>query len=1033
MHRALPKLRTLVTLALMTGVVSMVAATTIDDRRSIRGGEARAVAEAAGPEARVDPAPGTKGTTGTGIGTGIGIGTDTEPEAIALAITPRRDGTLRFDLDRLAELRIGAVVEISLGDAGVDRYEVLDARRERGSDRWWRLASIDHADGVGTLAASGRMLAGWLQSPAFGGDFEWSLRPAGPGRLQPMPKPADAVGCGGGIEPPAHLLEPEANRGMGPFEERGRAPIARLGDDEVEEECAGCSSGVADLAFFFTPQVLEKVEDDLADLGEDPEGALDAITAMCNLESANTTQAMENSDLRFGVRRVYVGLVDWLNEESGDILGKFASPEDGEMDEIHEIRDEVGADACSLITLSDGGAGYCGVAYLGNGNSPGAAFNNLIWGCMGFTLLAHEFGHNIGCCHAAGDGGGCDEPTGCDPWGGPLGADCCRPDPTGPDTDAPRFAVGWRWVNPAQVPACRRTLMAYGPGTASLNYSNPDVQLAGVATGSPEDDPGGRWADNARVIRLTMPGTAGYRCEVAQPADDSGRLVAGNLGEFDRFGKTLATNGLGIFVGAARHDSQGQNSGAVYRFSDDLEDDPDLGFLQSGKFSPTDLSEGERFGESVSAWEDVLVIGAPYAPRNVIEIDEDTGEEVIVESFPLAGRAEVWVDDGTGYCRIQVLQPEELAANDLFGTAVAVAGDLLAVGAPLREGGTGAGIVDAGVVYVYQREASGQYVLLETYEGDVAGHRLGETLAMGMLTEGNESDQMMLMGSPEWSDQRGAVQPVIYFRLNDDFIPSLDGRLTGSLVGDRFGDAVAMFDGQAVIGAPLSRGTRGSARVYRSVGAGLELVEQLVPTGGGQVGDRFGASVACSGVRVAIGTPDADVMDGDDILVDDAGGVFIYERDGSGWRLASFERPLGLEPGDRYGTSVAIAGTVLFSGAPDADDAGILSGVVYAEYLQFEDCNENLVDDSLDIFLGTSTDANLDGIPDECNVGSCLADLNGDGVVNGYDLGLFFISWGECPAEPGCPGDLDFDGLVEGSDLGLFFLAWGQLCEDPEP
>ena len=205
-----------------------------------------------------------------------------------------------------------------------------------------------------------------------------------------------------------------------------------------------------------------------------------------------------------------------------------------------------------------------------------------------------------------------------------------------------------------------------------------------------------------------------------------------------------------IFVGAARHDSQGQNSGAVYRFSDELEDDPDLGFLQSGKFSPTDLSEGERFGESVSAWEDVLVIGAPYAPRNVIEIDEDTGEEVIVESFPLAGRAEVWVDDGTGYCRVQVLQPEELAANDLPGPRSRSPATCWRSAAPLREGGTGAGIVDAGVVYVYQREASGLYMLLETYEGDVAGHRLGETLAMGMLTEGNESDQMMLMGSPEW-------------------------------------------------------------------------------------------------------------------------------------------------------------------------------------------------------------------------------------------------------------------------------------------
>ena len=39
------------------------------------------------------------------------------------------------------------------------------------------------------------------------------------------------------------------------------------------------------------------------------------------------------------------------------------------MDEIHEIRAEVGADACSLITMSSGGGGYCGVAYLGNGNS----------------------------------------------------------------------------------------------------------------------------------------------------------------------------------------------------------------------------------------------------------------------------------------------------------------------------------------------------------------------------------------------------------------------------------------------------------------------------------------------------------------------------------------------------------------------------------------------------------------------------------------------------------------------------------------
>ena len=50
------------------------------------------------------------------------------------------------------------------------------------------------------------------------------------------------------------------------------------------------------------------------------------------------------------------------------------------------------------------------------------------------------------------------------------------------------------------------------------------------------------------------------------------------------------------------------------------------------------------------------------------------------------------------------------------------------------------------------------------------------------------------------------------------------------------------------------------------------------------------------------------------------------------------------------------------------------------------------------------------------------ADLNGDGVVNGTDLGLLLGSWGACP---GCPADLNGDGVVNGTDLGLLLGAWG--------
>jgi hypothetical protein len=46
------------------------------------------------------------------------------------------------------------------------------------------------------------------------------------------------------------------------------------------------------------------------------------------------------------------------------------------------------------------------------------------------------------------------------------------------------------------------------------------------------------------------------------------------------------------------------------------------------------------------------------------------------------------------------------------------------------------------------------------------------------------------------------------------------------------------------------------------------------------------------------------------------------------------------------------------------------------------------------------------------------ADLNGDGVVNGADLGMLLAAWGT-PA-----GDLNGDGTTDGADLGVLLAAW---------
>ena len=46
------------------------------------------------------------------------------------------------------------------------------------------------------------------------------------------------------------------------------------------------------------------------------------------------------------------------------------------------------------------------------------------------------------------------------------------------------------------------------------------------------------------------------------------------------------------------------------------------------------------------------------------------------------------------------------------------------------------------------------------------------------------------------------------------------------------------------------------------------------------------------------------------------------------------------------------------------------------------------------------------------------ADLDGNGRVDGADLGLLFAAWGE--DQP----DLDGSGRVDGADLGILLLAW---------
>ena len=90
------------------------------------------------------------------------------------------------------------------------------------------------------------------------------------------------------------------------------------------------------------------------------------------------------------------------------------------------------------------------------------------------------------------------------------------------------------------------------------------------------------------------------------------------------------------------------------------------------------------------------------------------------------------------------------------------------------------------------------------------------------------------------------------------------------------------------------------------------------------------------------------------------------------------------------------------------------------------DCNSDGIVDFGQIRAGELDDANANNIPDCCEQGTpcdCPSDLNGDGVVNGADIGAILAFWG--PNPDFAAADITRDGQVNGADLGALLSTWG--------
>lgn len=80
------------------------------------------------------------------------------------------------------------------------------------------------------------------------------------------------------------------------------------------------------------------------------------------------------------------------------------------------------------------------------------------------------------------------------------------------------------------------------------------------------------------------------------------------------------------------------------------------------------------------------------------------------------------------------------------------------------------------------------------------------------------------------------------------------------------------------------------------------------------------------------------------------------------------------------------------------------------------------------VYDGTTPNTNITGMLFSASVTivlSCPADLNGDELVNVFDLLVLLGQWGNCDAPDGCAADLNGDETINVFDLLELLGAWG--------
>jgi hypothetical protein len=307
---------------------------------------------------------------------------------------------------------------------------------------------------------------------------------------------------------------------------------------------------------------------------------------------------------------------------------------------------------------------------------------------------------------------------------------------------------------------------------------------------------------------------------------------------FSWFGSSSAINSTAdvIVVGAPQaRAANGDPVGAVYVFRK-------IGsqWVREAKLTAKDLTPGGEFGgdEGVAIDGDTIVVGANFNHSNV------PGN--LLGAF---GAAYVFQRTPTGWKQTAKLIHPRGETFSEFGTAVAINGGTIAIGAPSANiPGNSFG----GAVYVYN-QVNGAWTNTATLIASDADTTFFNGSSVSMTAD------TIVSGTDGASNANGDLTGAAYvYRRDKTGAWQQEAKLLpgDGLPGDSFGDRLAIAGNTILVGADFHPNTAGdpvgSAYVYQRIKGVWKQTTEMMPSDGQPFGE-FGCSIATDGRTLVVG------------------------------------------------------------------------------------------------------------------------------------------------------------------------------------